>query len=122
VLAVALGAVLAGARSLAAIADWPADLPVWSWRRWRIGRRAPSLSTIRRVLIAVDADVLDAVLHAWLGVPPHEPASPSGSSAVAVDGKTDRVRGARRRVAGAAVLDGRARQWAASRTGRDHRR
>jgi predicted transposase YbfD/YdcC len=95
VLAVALGAVLAGARSLAAIADWAADVPVWSWRRWRIGRRAPSLSTIRRVLSAVDADVLDAVLHAWLAAltPRAEPAPGRrrvDRPAVAVDGKTAR--------------------------------
>lgn len=101
VLAVALGAVLAGARSLTAIADWAGDLPAWSWRRWRIVRRVPCRSTIRRVLLAVDADVLDAVLHAWLAA--LEPtgcraraqdagaSSPSGGlRAVAVDGKTAR--------------------------------
>lgn len=94
VLAVALGAVLAGARSLTAIADWAGDLPSWSWRRWWIVRRAPSLSTIRRVLLAVDADVLDAVLHAWLDtVQPVQAAPSDGGSclrAVAVDGKTAR--------------------------------
>lgn len=102
VLAVSLGAVLAGARSLTAIADWAGDLPAWSWRRWRIGRGAPSLSTIRRVLLVVDADVLDAVLHAWLdtvpSTPPARPSAPcgggvgvgSGLRAVAVDGKTAR--------------------------------
>ena len=109
VLAVALGAVLAGARSLAAMADWASDLPAWSWRRWRIARRPPSLSTIRRVLLAVDADALDAVLHAWLAtlepatspsptVPtaPTAPRAPAASPvsaglrAVAVDGKTAR--------------------------------
>ncbi|MCP6757093.1 transposase family protein, partial [Klebsiella pneumoniae] len=76
------------------------DLPAWSWRRWRIGRRAPSLSTIRRVLLAVDADVLDAVLHAWLAAVEATTARTQGAAdvrpdvagcrwrAVAVDGKT----------------------------------
>lgn len=95
VLAIALGAVLAGARSLTAIADWAGDLPAWSWRRWRITRRTPSLSTIRRVLLAVDADVLDAVLHAWLATvqtlqPSESDAGGSGLRVVAVDGKTAR--------------------------------
>lgn len=99
VLAVAVGAVLAGARSLAAIADWAGDLPAWSWRRWRITRRPPSLSTIRRVLLRVDADVLDAVLHAWLSAlesaacaptPAAVEPLPSGLRAVAADGKTAR--------------------------------
>jgi predicted transposase YbfD/YdcC len=94
VLALALGAVLAGATSLAAIGDWAADVPRWSWQRWRIGRRAPGVSTIRRVLLAVDPDVLDAVLHAWLTT--LDPPPPAGSApvpaAVALDGKT--VRGA----------------------------
>jgi hypothetical protein len=64
VIALALGAVLAGAGSLAAIGDWAGAVPWWSWDRWRITRRPPGVSTIRRVLLAVDADVLDAVLHA----------------------------------------------------------
>lgn len=94
VVALALGAVLAGATSLAAIGDWAGDVPRGSWRRWRIGRRPPGTSTIRRVLLAVDPDVLDAVLHAWLAAgdppPPTEPASPREHRAVAVDGKTAR--------------------------------
>lgn len=93
VLALGLGAVLAGARSLAAIGDWAADVPRWSWGRWRISRRPPAASTIRRVLLAVDADVLDAVLHAWLAaLEPRASAEPDVTPdvvrAVAVDGKT----------------------------------
>jgi predicted transposase YbfD/YdcC len=91
VLALALGAVLAGATSLAAIGDWAADVPRWSWSRWRISRRPPGVSTIRRLLLAVDADVLDAVLHAWLAAPqPSAPAKAEEVRAVAVDGKTAR--------------------------------
>lgn len=90
VLVVAVAAVLAGSRSLAAIADWAADLPDWVRPRLGIGRRPPSLSTIRRALIMVDADVLDAVLHAWLAALTLPPRVPPAFRAVAVDGKTCR--------------------------------
>ena len=103
VLVLSLAAMLSGACSLAAIADWVNDRPRWCWARLGVHRRTPSLSTIRRVLLAVDADVLDAVLHAWLAAldppPPQPPSGPSPGSlprwlrAVAVDGKT--ARGAR---------------------------
>ncbi|CCH78613.1 hypothetical protein BN12_3090005 [Nostocoides japonicum T1-X7] len=56
-----------------------------------IRRRPPSLPTVRRVLLGVDPDVLDAVLHAWLAATAPAPAA---FRAVAVDGKT--CRGARR--------------------------
>lgn len=90
VLVVAVAGVLAGARSLAGIAGWVADQPGWALRRLGVARVPPSLSTIRRVLLLVDADVLDAVLHAWLAalVPP--PPVPAALRAVAVDGKTCR--------------------------------
>lgn len=90
VLVVAVAAVLAGARSLAGIAGWAADLPRWARPRLGIGRRAPSVSTIRRVLLGVDADVLDAVLHAWLAALAPPPPAPAALRAVAVDGKTCR--------------------------------
>jgi hypothetical protein len=53
-------------------------------------RRPPAVSTIRRVLLGVDPDVLDAVLHAWLAA--HEPpaARTDVIRAVPVDGKTAR--------------------------------
>lgn len=88
VLVVALAAVLAGAKSLAAIAEWATDLPRWAWSRMGIRRRPPSLSTIRRVLVIVDPDVLDAVLHAWLAA--LAPTTPGEPRVVAVDGKTCR--------------------------------
>lgn len=94
VLVLAVGAVVAGARTLASIAGWAADLPVGARPRVGIGRACPSLSTIRRVLIMVDADVLDAVLHAWLNALTPPPPVPAAFRAVAVDGKT--CRGARR--------------------------
>ena len=53
VLAIGVCAVLAGARSYVAIAEWAHDLPVSVGLRLGTGRRAPSESTIRRVLQAV---------------------------------------------------------------------
>jgi len=93
VLLVALAAVLAGARSFAGIAGWATDLPVWARPRLGITKRAPSLSTIRRTLLLVDPDVLDAVLHAWLAALAAPSEVPESLRAVAVDGKT--CRGAR---------------------------
>ncbi len=64
-------------------------------RAWGSGAdHRPSLSTIRRILLRVDADVLDAVLHAWLAALALPTPVPPAFRAVAVDGKT--CRGARR--------------------------
>jgi hypothetical protein len=73
VLAVAVCAVLSGARSLAAIGEWAADAP------WDVlvalgvrpdpltGRvRPPDEATVRRVLAGVDADALDRAIGGWL--------------------------------------------------------
>jgi hypothetical protein len=98
VLLLAVGAVLAGARSYAAIAQWA-----------RCAEQAvvvcgpmPHASTFGRVLAAVDAGALQAVLTGWVlgrrtarsGLSAHS-ARPRGESraALAVDGKT--LRGAR---------------------------
>lgn len=61
-LCLALGAVLAGADSWAAIADWAAvtDHDVW------LGRRPPHASTFRRLLGRVDAAALEAALTGWV--------------------------------------------------------
>ena len=96
VLALSVAAVLAGARSYVAIAEWAHDLPVSARVRLGIGRRAPSESTIRRILQMVDLDAFDTVLSRWLAARlPVVPASRPGTTArvVAVDGKT--ARGAR---------------------------
>jgi len=92
VLAVSVCAVLAGARSYVAIAEWAHDLPVSARLRLGIGRRDPSESTLRRILQRVDLDALDAVLSSWLSARLPRP-QPGGMRAVAVDGKT--ARGAR---------------------------
>src|SRR3954463_2096950 len=118
VLAAAVCAVLAGARSYVAIAEWAHDLPISVRLRRGMGRATPSESTLRRVLQRVDADELDTAVSGWLArrvatpsanqpsanQPSSAPASSAPASsgpvrAIAVDGKT--VRGAR-------LADGRA--------------
>jgi DDE_Tnp_1-associated len=91
ILAMAAAAVLAGARSMTAIAEWAADTP--QPVRAALGARrdapdrwvVPAEATIRRTLVRVDPDLLAAVSGAWLadrGRPGRR------RRAVAVDGKT----------------------------------
>lgn len=97
VLGVAVCAVLAGARSYIAIAEWTRDLTPTVRARLGLGRRPPCESTIRRVLQAVDAAGLDQVVSSWLaaraasGPPPGSPDGPR--RVIALDGKS--ARGAR---------------------------
>jgi hypothetical protein len=95
----AAAAVLAGARSIAAIAGWAADAPQpvraalgarrdpltghWVWT-------VPSETTIRRTLTRLDAEALAAAIGAWLADRDHS--GQQRRRAVAVDGKT--LRGA----------------------------
>ncbi|MEW1914879.1 ISAs1 family transposase, partial [Kitasatospora sp. NPDC085895] len=97
VLALAACAVLAGARSLAAITEWAADVPPdllirlgGSLREPDTGPIAPAGATIRRLLQRIDGDALDAAIGAWLA--DHARAADQARPSVAVDGKT--VRGA----------------------------
>ena len=72
ILAMAAAAVLAGARSMAAIAEWAADAP--QLVRVALGARrdapahwvVPSEATIRRTLARLDAETLAEVIGAWL--------------------------------------------------------
>jgi predicted transposase YbfD/YdcC len=99
ILAMAAAAVLAGARSMAAIAEWATDTP--QPVRAALGARhhapghftVPAEATIRRTLAHLDADALAAAVGAWLA--DRESSGPAASRrrAVAVDGKT--LRGAR---------------------------
>jgi predicted transposase YbfD/YdcC len=68
VLALAVCAVLAGARSYVAIAEWAHDLPLGVRIRLglTVGRATPSESTIRRILGKVDPEALDQLVSAWL--------------------------------------------------------
>jgi DDE_Tnp_1-associated len=108
VLAVAVAAVLAGAKSLAAIGEWAADAPgpvlaaLGARRNPLTGAwRPPAEATVRRVLARVDPEVLDQVIGRWLAdQPPPVPATrppPAAWAAwrqgVAVDGKTLRGSG-----------------------------
>ena len=91
VLAVALAAVLAGARSFTAIGEWVADADAGVLARLGVaGVRRPCEATIRRALNRVDAQLLDAVVGAWMRTRVGEL---GGRRVIAVDGKT--VRGAR---------------------------
>ncbi|MDT3445604.1 MULTISPECIES: transposase family protein [unclassified Pseudofrankia] len=81
VLTLATCAVLVGARSFTAIAEWAADAGEAVAGRLGIVR-VPDVSTFRRVFALLDADALDAALGAW------------------VAGRTEPGKGQRRRVAG----------------------
>ena len=95
ILAIAAAAVLAGAKSMTAIAEWAADAPqpVLAALGARPDppsgyRTAPSEATIRRTLARLDPEALTARVAAWLA---HRD-RPDRRRAVAVDGKT--LRGA----------------------------
>jgi hypothetical protein len=101
ILGVAAAAVLAGARSIAAIAEWAADAPqpvraALGARRDAPGHFAvPAEATIRRTLARLDANALAAAVGAWPAERDRECPKPAASRrrAVAIDGKT--LRGAR---------------------------
>ncbi len=100
VLGLAVCAVMAGARSYVAIAEWAHDLTPAMRLRLGLGRAAPSETTLRRVLQRTDPVQLDEVLSRWVTArtgptpcPPTSPTSPARRPVIAVDGKT--ARGAR---------------------------
>src|SRR6266516_496860 len=91
ILAIAAAAVLTGARSVTAIAEWAAEAPP-PVRAALGGRRdapdrwtVPCEATIRRTLARVDATALAAVLGAWLA-DRDRPARQQRRHAVAVEG------------------------------------
>jgi predicted transposase YbfD/YdcC len=107
ILALAAAAVLAGARSLAAIAEWAADAPqpvraALGARRDRPDHWAvPAETTIGRTLARLDADALATAVGAWLADRQRHDRGDGAAGdqrwrsrqrAVAVDGKT--LRGA----------------------------
>jgi predicted transposase YbfD/YdcC len=105
ILGLAAAAVLAGARSIAAIAEWAADAPqpvraALGARHHAPGHRSvPAEATIRRTLSRLDTDVLAGAIGAWLADRDRHrdrdrPGPTTCRRAVAVDGKT--LRGARR--------------------------
>lgn len=94
-LAVAVCAVLAGAVTFAAIADWVKDLDSRAWARLGFTGRIPVASTVWRLLVRVDAEVLSAVLAGWLRarVTPAAVADRRWRRVIAIDGKV--LRGSR---------------------------
>ncbi|MET7889537.1 transposase family protein, partial [Streptomyces avermitilis] len=107
VLSLAACAVLAGAKSLAAIAEWAADAPPnvlarlgGPCREPGRGPVAPAEATVRRVLQRIDGDALDTAVGSWLAGRERAAGQEENDSdrrplpSLAVDGKT--VRGARR--------------------------
>jgi predicted transposase YbfD/YdcC len=98
-LAVAVSAVAAGHRSVSAIGEWAADLPVPVLERLQVTRDrftsaylVPDASTIGRVLARVDADALDTAIGQWMISRTAVTPAP-GRRAIAVDGKTLRGSG-----------------------------
>lgn len=89
-IAVAVCAVLAGARGFTAIGEWAQDAGVASLARLGLARGSVDESTLRRLFARLDADLLDKVLGAWAVTRAQVVA---GRRVIAIDGKT--VRGAR---------------------------
>jgi predicted transposase YbfD/YdcC len=94
-LAVAVCAVMTGASSVTAISDWLHDLDDIARARLGFVRGVPATTTMWRLLLRLDADLLATILAGWL----RTRARPALSQrryrqVIAVDGKT--LRGARR--------------------------
>ena len=86
ILGLALCAVLAGARSFTAIAEWAADADQATLDALGVAGAVPCESTFRRTLQALDADALDDAAGAWAQ---RRTAPAAGTRRViAVDGKT----------------------------------
>ena len=97
VLAVAIGAVVCGARSFVAIGEWSQQLSPEMRRRLHCRRhpetgeyQSPSEATLRRTLQGMDAEALDRTLGEWVA---RQYRGMGPGSGIAVDGKV--LRGAR---------------------------
>ncbi len=86
---------MVGACSVATIADWLHDLDDIARARLGFVRGVPAMTTMWRLLIRLDADLLATILAGWLRTrPANRCHQPRYRHVIAVDGKT--VRGARR--------------------------
>jgi predicted transposase YbfD/YdcC len=93
VVTAAVCAVVAGYRSYTAIAEWVADVPATTALALGIDPdRRPSEAMIRRLLQALDPDLLTTAISGWFAAR-SAVARPAHRRAVAVDGKT--LRGSR---------------------------
>src|SRR4051794_5467524 len=92
VLAVAVCAVLAGACTFAAVADWVRDLDRPVWARLGFSDRVPAATTVWRLLIRIDAELLQTVLTRWLRAraAPIVVAGRRWRLVIAIDGKVER--------------------------------
>jgi hypothetical protein len=97
ILAVAVCAMLAGARSFVAIGEWVADLPEQARAGLGLTGRIPGPVTIWRVLISVDKAALEAVIGAWIR-----------ARLQIADAAVHRPRGHRARVRRVLAVDGKA--------------
>ena len=91
ILGLAVCAVLAGARSFTAIAEWAADADEQTLARLGVSGAVPSESTFRRTLQRLDADAFDDLAGQWAAR--RTAPGPGGRRVIAVDGKTLRGSG-----------------------------
>jgi hypothetical protein len=91
ILSLAVCAVLAGARSFTAIAEWAADADQVTREALGVTGVVPSESTFRRTLQNLDADALDDAAGAW--AQQRTAPAPGARRMIAVDGKTLRGSG-----------------------------
>ena len=85
ILAIAACAVVAGANSFVAIAEWAAAATPAALTRLGVTGEVPSESTIRRTINKIDANGLDRILGAWTA---QRASSPRDFLVIAVDGKS----------------------------------
>lgn len=91
ILGLAVCAVLAGARSFTAIAEWAADADQDTLQGLGVTRAVPSESTFRRTLQRLDADSFDDLAGQWAAQ--RTAPGPGRRRVIAVDGKTLRGSG-----------------------------
>src|SRR5664279_225464 len=85
ILSIAVCAVIAGARSFVAIAEWAAQASPAAVAKLGVTGEVPSESTIRRTINKIDANGLDVVVGAWAAL--HATTSEK-FRVIAVDGKS----------------------------------
>src|SRR6266581_2263681 len=78
--------------AFAAVTDWVRDLDRPAWGRLGFTDRVPAATTVWRLLIRIDADVLSAVLGRWLRerATPVVVAGRRWRLVIAIDGKVER--------------------------------
>jgi hypothetical protein len=91
ILGLAVRAVLAGARSFTAIAEWAAYADEQTMARLGVTGAVPSESTLRRTLQRLDADAFDGLAGRWAAR--QTAPAPGSRQVIAVDGKTLRGSG-----------------------------